>query len=320
MLETVELPGSGRRTTRLGFGCSGMMGGLSERESLRLLETAFDAGIRHFDVAPSYGHGMAERCLGKFLLGKGDQVTVATKYGILPPQQTDLLGVARNVVRPVTRLLPALRTRVARAAAGLKTKARFSAEEATRSLEISLRELGLDRIDLWLLHEATADDLENSDLLPWLQQMQQQHRIGMHGIGGERSHLDALWQRHRDYCQVMQFQQSTSDTSAKFPGAFSIHFRTVAGTVAAIEQSFALDPTACRRWSAEVDANLDDTKTLAALLLTTAMLSNLDGIVLFSSRNPIHIQTNVRMASDPAWAARSRRFLKLLQRQPVLAR
>ena len=50
MLETIALPGSDRVTTRLGFGGSGLMGGISERESLRLLETAFDAGIRHHRV------------------------------------------------------------------------------------------------------------------------------------------------------------------------------------------------------------------------------------------------------------------------------
>jgi len=133
MLETIAFPGSGRVTTRLGFGGSGLMGGLSERDSLRLLETAFDAGIRHFDVAPAYGHGQAEGCLGEFLRGKRDQVTVATKYGILPPAQAGLLEMVRSVVRPAVARLPAVRKRVARVAAGLRAKASFSAEEARRS-------------------------------------------------------------------------------------------------------------------------------------------------------------------------------------------
>src|SRR5665213_1755012 len=151
MFEKIALPGSGRETTRLGFGGSGLMGGLSERESLALLETAYDAGIRHFDVAPVYGHGQAERCLGIFLRGKTDKVTIATKYGILPPQCTGLLGVARSIVRPVVRRLPAIRKRVAQAAAGLAAKASFSVDEAQRSLDRSLQQLGIDRIDVWLL-------------------------------------------------------------------------------------------------------------------------------------------------------------------------
>ena len=60
------------------------MGSISRRESLRLLEAAFDAGIRHFDVAPMYGYGEAEGCLGEFLQRHRADVTVTTKYGIPP--------------------------------------------------------------------------------------------------------------------------------------------------------------------------------------------------------------------------------------------
>ena len=45
---------------RLGYGTSGLHGGLSKRPSLRLLEAAFDAGVRHFDTAPMYGLGDSE--------------------------------------------------------------------------------------------------------------------------------------------------------------------------------------------------------------------------------------------------------------------
>ena len=85
MLEKIALPGSGRETTRLGFGGSGLMGGLSERESLLLLETAFDAGIRHFDVAPVVWARTGRAMSGNFFARKSAEVTVATKYGILPP-------------------------------------------------------------------------------------------------------------------------------------------------------------------------------------------------------------------------------------------
>ena len=313
MLETIALPGSGRRTTRVGFGGSGLMGGLSERESLRLLETAFDVGIRHYDVAPSYGHGMAERCLGKFLRGRADQITVTTKYGILPPAQVSLVALARNAARPVARRIPSLRKGVAQAAASLKTRARFSAEEAQRSLERSLRELGLERVDLWLLHEVTADNLDRSDLLPFMQSAQQQGRIASFGIGGDRSHADAVWERHREFCRVLQFESSVPDPPPEFPGAFQIHYRAIYGGQSILNKMFDRDPQLSRRWSVELDVNLADPEIRAALLLRAALLSNRDGMVLFSSRHPEHILSNVRMAGDLAWAARARRFLELLR-------
>ena len=313
MLDTIALPGSGRVTTRLGFGGSGLMGGISERESLRLLETAFDAGIRHFDVAPAYGHGQAERCLGKFLRGKRDQVTVATKYGILPPAQAGLLEIARAVVRPAVARLPGVRNRVARAAAGMRSKAKFSAEEARRSLERSLRELGVDSIDVWLLHEVTADDLDGSDLLPFLQQTQQQRLIGAYGIGAERERVDDLWERHRDYCRVLQFEWSAlEEEQASFPGAFVIHHRAISGAFGPLHRFLQQDFDLCRQWSNAVDCDLSDSKLLAGALLQATLAANPGGMVLFSSRVPEHIFANVRAAEEADARARGMRFLELM--------
>jgi D-threo-aldose 1-dehydrogenase len=312
MLETIELAGTGRRTTRLGFGCSGLMGGLSERESLRLLETAFDAGIRHFDVAPAYGHGRAERCLGKFLRGKREQVTVTTKYGILPPSHAGLLGIARGVLRPVLRRLPAIRERAAQAAAGLRSKARFSVEEARRSLEKSRRELGTNRIDAWLLHEATASDLDGSDLLPFLKGMQEQGVIGAFGCGTERARVDGLWQRHREYCPVLQFERSVLEEPADFPGAFLIHHRVISGAMDAMRKIFERDAELCRRWSNAVDANLADSRILAGVLLQAGLTLNLGGMVLFSSRSPEHIRVNACAAEEAASTARGKRLLEVI--------
>ena len=313
MLETIALPGSGRVTTRLGFGGSGLMGGISERESILLLETAFDAGVRHFDVAPAYGHGRAERCLGKFLRGKRDHVTVATKYGILPPTQAGLLGVARSVVRPAVARLPAVRKRVAQAAAGLRSKAKFSAEEARRSLERSLQELGTNAIDVWLLHEATADDLDGSDLLPFLRDAQRRGLIGTYGVGAERGRVIDLWERHRDYCPVLQFEWSLlEEEPASFPGAFVIHHRAISGAFGTLRRFFQQDSDLCRRWSNAVDLDLSDAKLLAGILLQAALAANPKGMVLFSSRVPEHIRANVQAAGKMGAGERGKRFLELV--------
>ena len=313
MLETIALPGTGRVTTRLGFGGSGLMGGLSERESLRLLETAFDAGIRHFDVAPAYGHGRAERCLGKFLQGKRDQVTVATKYGILPPARAGLLEMARSVVRPAVARLPAVRRRVAQAAAGLRSKAKFSVEEARRSLEQSRRELGVERIDVWLLHEVTAEDLDGSDMLPLLQDAQRRGWVGTFGVGAERVRVPDLWERHRDYCPVLQFEWSgLEQEEPSFPGAFLIHHRAISGALGSLHRLLQQDFDLCRQWSNAVDLDLSEAKCLAAILLRAALAANPEGMVLFSSRIPEHIVANVQGAGDSDAVARGKRFLELM--------
>ncbi len=97
--------------SRLGFGTAGIMGAaLTGAGRLRLLETAWDAGIRHFDTAPLYGQGEAELVLGRFLRNRRDTVSLTSKFGLLPASHPwpmrPLIPLARLANR---RLLPPLR-------------------------------------------------------------------------------------------------------------------------------------------------------------------------------------------------------------------
>ena len=129
----------------LGFGCSSLTS-VGRKQALRLLEGAFDAGIRHFDVARYYGYGEAEGILGTFLKSRRSQVTVTTKFGIEPPRPTSTLRVALGIGRRFLRLVPSARKVVHQhtsAFVNVKGNA-FSAADAQRNLETSLRELGTD--------------------------------------------------------------------------------------------------------------------------------------------------------------------------------
>ena len=111
-MRSIQLGPNGRTTSQLGFGCSSLMGASGKRASLATLEAAFAAGIRHFDVAPMYGYGEAESCLGEFLKRHPGAATVTTKYGIPPARNQALLGMARRVAGPVVRALPGLKSRL----------------------------------------------------------------------------------------------------------------------------------------------------------------------------------------------------------------
>src|SRR6266699_1659031 len=82
MEATVRLPQGNTFTTQIGLGLATLMREPSRRGQERILEVAFDSGIRHFDVSPSYGFGAAENLLGRFLQGRRGHVTIATKVGI----------------------------------------------------------------------------------------------------------------------------------------------------------------------------------------------------------------------------------------------
>jgi len=128
------------QVTVLGLG-SAPLGNLFEvvtdDEAHRVVDTAWNAGIRFFDTAPLYGHGLAERRFGAVLGSKPrDEFVLATKVGRLlragaPPEP----GQAYVGVPPVNPVFD------------------FSYDGVMRSVEESLERLGLDRIDVLHIHD-----------------------------------------------------------------------------------------------------------------------------------------------------------------------
>src|SRR5579859_5399657 len=125
----------------LGFGGTGlgnMYVAMSERVALDTLSAAYAAGMRYFDTAPLYGHGLSERRLGSGLrLFDDPGVVVSTKVGWrLRPAfgKPTEAGLFRNIT----------------------AFARFndySYDGAMRSFEASLDRLGTERIDILLIHD-----------------------------------------------------------------------------------------------------------------------------------------------------------------------
>ncbi len=124
--------------TVLGVG-GGPLGGLfrhvAEEEALATVERAWDLGVRLFDVAPLYGHGRSERLIGTALRGKPRaEFVLSTKVGRLlrptSPEPTDFVDA--------DELCPVFD---------------FSADGVRRSLEESLDRLGLDSVDIVLIHD-----------------------------------------------------------------------------------------------------------------------------------------------------------------------
>jgi aryl-alcohol dehydrogenase-like predicted oxidoreductase len=87
-LETVEIPGAGVVTSRIGLGTwaigGWMWGGTDEAESIRAIRAAIDLGISLIDTAPAYGFGRSEELVGRAIEESGarDRVLIATKVGL----------------------------------------------------------------------------------------------------------------------------------------------------------------------------------------------------------------------------------------------
>jgi D-threo-aldose 1-dehydrogenase len=151
------------RRTRLGFGASGIArSSVDEDTAFAALQSAWDHGLRWFDVAPMYGDGLAERLLGQFLRDKprGEYV-LSTKVGRLV--RPDLARVAG--------LLPGWIYD-------------FTAAGVARSLDESLTRLGLDHVDVLLAHDPEGrEQLIAGETWPRMVRLRDEGVIGAAGIG-----------------------------------------------------------------------------------------------------------------------------------------
>jgi len=125
----------------LGFGGTGlgnMYVAMSERNAIDTLSAAYTAGMRYYDTAPLYGHGLSELRLGSGLRLFADRgVIVSSKVGWrLRPAFGEPTGA--GLFRDITAF-----TRFND----------YSYDGAMRSFEDSLNRLGAERIDILLIHD-----------------------------------------------------------------------------------------------------------------------------------------------------------------------
>ncbi len=120
------LGSQGLRASQIGLGCMGMSefyGQTNDDQSIIVIHRALDMGITFLDTADMYGPYINEELVGKAIRGKREEVTLATKFGIL-----------RNPDDPSKR--------------GFNGKPDY----VRSSVEGSLKRLGVDEIDLYYLH------------------------------------------------------------------------------------------------------------------------------------------------------------------------
>ena len=137
---TNTLGNSTVEVTELGFGGAslGAVGDrISEDQAIQILQAAYDVGIRYFDTAPLYGHGLSERRLGHFLSTLSrDSFALSTKVGrlLVPEGEGERDALMRDTEPFAIRY-------------------DYSYQAARASLEASFDRLGLDRVDVLFCHD-----------------------------------------------------------------------------------------------------------------------------------------------------------------------
>lgn len=293
---------TGIEISRLGFGCVRLPS--ERREAIRILEHAFSLGITHFDVARIYGFGQAEAHLGEFLRGKRQQVTVATKFGIQPPTgmagNPRLIELAKKILGPFPGLIRrARRRRTQMVQAGV-----FTPQAAVESLELSLRTLGTDSIDIFFLHEATLSDAANEPLIEALRQQVRRGKIRSFGIASLFDNLKGGAGVPAAY-QVLQFNDNAVEPNlADLPNRerHGLLTHSIFQPFPFLLEAIAAEQALAGKYSAEMNVDLTDAGVIGSLLLHYALRANPDGVILFASMSPERISSNVRDAESSPYS------------------
>jgi len=169
--EKVKLKRSDLEVTRLSLGTAplgGLFKSVSDADGEALLNSALEIGINYFDTAPQYGHGVAEIRVGKVLQSTKLPYVIETKVGriLQKVENAELFPWFPDAPRDVMPIFD------------------YSADGIKRSFNESLERMGLDHLDIVLMHDAEEhikEAIENA--FPVLAQYRSQGLIKAVGIG-----------------------------------------------------------------------------------------------------------------------------------------
>jgi len=145
---------TGLRVSDIGFGAmtigGEVFGATDDGESIRAVNRFLDLGMNFIDTADSYGRGHSEELLAQVLKTRRKEVILATKGG---NQFTERPGL-RN----------------------------FDPDYITLALEQSLKRLQIDTIDLYQLHNPTAEVMRRGEIFERLERFKREGKIRFYGV------------------------------------------------------------------------------------------------------------------------------------------
>jgi aryl-alcohol dehydrogenase-like predicted oxidoreductase len=151
---------TGWEISEVAFGAwqlGGQWGPVDDDASVRALHDAYERGINFVDTAEMYGAGHSEEVVGRSLRDwTGERIYVATK--VQPPRWPDPSEDNPDIA------------------------AAYPSDYLRRSVELSLRRLGVERLDLIQLHCWMPSGMDERGWLGTLQAMQDEGKIDRIGV------------------------------------------------------------------------------------------------------------------------------------------
>jgi aryl-alcohol dehydrogenase-like predicted oxidoreductase len=294
-MNTAEESGFGPR--RIGFGCSHITGGFEARSNIRLLRSAYDLGVRHFDTAPLYGHGTSEEVLGDAFRRDRLKITIATKIGIPHGTLNYKKQFVRFLASPIRRWTPRMSKFAARRIYSTQPRTDFSLSSIERSLDKSLTKLKTDYIDILLLHEVCVDDLSD-ELLNKLRSLVLEGKVRRFGIGTTIRSMAEIRSGGYDFEVYQRPWSVLVSDEGLFADRYQILHGSIASGVGPVSEKLRTNPEFRRRLQELSGLKFRSTDDIAKILLLGAVSANHRGLALFSSRAQSRITAYMKFVTE----------------------
>jgi aryl-alcohol dehydrogenase-like predicted oxidoreductase len=300
-MRTVACPGLGQNVSALGFGCAALGSRVSETQSRRVLDYAFDRGVSWFDVAPPDGDGEAEAILGHFLTGRRDKVILCTKIGIGRPTLSPMMQVVSSIKRGTLNAFPELSTFLLGKMNLKREREPLRAELVEPFVVDSLRRLQTDYVDVLTLHDPSPEDCANPALLVALQRMVEKGYVRCLSIEGEPEGIEAA-NAYRQFAMVQfrhnPFHRTVERIRATRLGDAAAFFILRSALGGAYERlSHLLVGDGGRLASLASQLAYGPPFMASEILLDYAFGNNPSGVVVVAMSQPPHIDLNCNRAS-----------------------
>jgi len=190
--------------SRLAYGTASIHRVFSRSQREKLIYTAIDCGINHFDSSPFYGDGISEYTLGYATRKFRNNISIASKIGITPKQ-----GITNNSLivwqrRLASKLLPNYKL----------DESHWKVDQLEKSFFSSLKRLQTDYIDFLFLHEPELALMDMEKISEFLEKIRKQGYIIQYGVSGEGKKLLPFTERHKNLSQIIQTRDSLGKQEA----------------------------------------------------------------------------------------------------------
>lgn len=291
---------TGIEVSEIGYGAWGIGGiqwtGGDDAEASRALNLSIDQGLNFIDTALAYGDGHSERLVGEVVRSRSEQIYIATK---VPPKNRQ--WPARDV--PLQEV--------------------FTYDYIIESTEQSLRNLGVETIDIQQLHVWHDNWTDESEWIDALMKLREEGKIRFFGISINDyqpwNALKVLKQGHFDTVQVIYNIFEQAPENELFPLCRELNIGVIArvpfdegGLTGAIKPDTVFPENDFRNWFFRGDLKQKvfnrverlqmllgvEAENLAELALRFVLSHEAVSTVIPGMRNVKHVTSNISYSDN----------------------